>query len=111
MESNYQHPSRVGNMMRIKNISTGLVTERQPPDARDAVASGGWVFVDAGTPTVGEALSAMDEAELRSLAASTEGKVRHYNEPKEWIASALTPLVEQGIVTLREPAEAPTEEE
>ena len=95
------HPSRTEwHTMKIVNLKTGLVSERQPPDAREMVAGGGWEFVDASTPTIGETLAAMDEVELRSLAAGTDGKVRHYNEPKARIASALTPLVESGEVVL-----------
>ena len=92
------HPSRIGTVMKIRNLETGLVHERSPVDSQEAVSGGGYEFVDAGVPSVREVLAGLTGVELEALAR--EAGVRTVNEQRDYIVAQLVPLVEQGRVVL-----------
>ena len=92
------HPSRIGTVMKILNLETGLVSERSPVDSQEAVSGGGYEFVDASVPSVREVLAGLTGVELESMAA--EAKIRTHNEQRDYIVAQLVPLVEQGRVAL-----------
>ena len=92
------HPSRIGTVMKIRNLETGLVHERSPVDSQEAVRGGGYEFVDASVPSVREVLVGLPAVELEALAR--EAGVRTLNEQRDYIVAQLVPLVEQGRVVL-----------
>ena len=92
------HPSRIGTVMKIRNLETGLVNERSPVDSQEAVRGGGYEFVDATVPSVSEVLAGLTGVELEAMAR--EAGVRTHNEQRTYVIRELTPVVEQGRVVL-----------
>ena len=106
------HPSLTERRtMKIVELATGLVLERQPPDAHAMVASGAFTFAPADTPSVADALRTMGPEALEALirTASPEAiaaapRVAHTatmaDSQTEYLVARLVRLVEAGAVTL-----------
>jgi hypothetical protein len=94
------HPSRTGHgTMKISQISTGLVFERQPPDASDCVATGAFEYASRDAPSIAEILSAKSRDELLALCTQAAAH-KSATEPVDALVTFLVPLVEAGTVTL-----------
>lgn len=94
------HPSRTAShAMKIRNITSGLVTERSAPDAREMVESGAWKFVDRGVPSIHDTLSGKSSPELAAL-LNGAGIHPHPSEEKAGLIETLVPLIEAGTVVL-----------
>ena len=92
------HFARQGAVMKIRHLESGLILERFPPDAREAVETGGYEFVESGTPSIREVLTGLPEEELNPLAHQV--KIRLHNEERTDIVARLVPFVESGEVQL-----------
>ncbi len=82
--------------MKIRQLSTGLVFERQSPDARELVATGGFAFAGITEESIVERLAATPESVLRAL----PGQRLHEAYTHLDRVAALVPLVEAGAVSL-----------
>jgi len=94
------HPSRTERgTMKVRQMSTGLVFERQPPDAHDVVATGAFEFADRDMPSIAEILRARTREDLVALCTDA-GRPARLNDPLEFIVANLVQLIEAGTVTL-----------
>ena len=99
-KTRFLHQSRgPGGLTKIRQKSSGLVFECQPPTATEMVLSGlfDWASWE-DDPSIRECLLALPLSELEELAA--EGGVRTSGEQRDFIVTQLIPLVEIGDVVL-----------
>ena len=95
------HPSGTERKtLKIRDVATGRVLERQPPDAREMVQSGAYAYASSDEPSIVEQLHALSIVELQDLCRSAGNVNVHLAEPKDACIAFLLPLVEAGTVTL-----------
>ncbi|MBA2706495.1 MAG: hypothetical protein H0U59_01650 [Gemmatimonadaceae bacterium] len=85
--------------VKVRYLPTGLVTERDPVDARELIASLDWELVEDNERSIQEIMQAMSPEELQALAAKAHGILRRTVRGPDMI-DQLVPLVESGEVLL-----------
>ena len=110
------HPARAeSGMLKVRDLATGVVLERDPAAASERVANGSGEWVDAeSVPSAREALQAMHWDELTALGASAGIDLFPATTSKDHAVGGLLPLIERGELSLTpedNPDDSPTPEE
>jgi len=85
--------------MKLRHVATGLIIERQPPDASEMIRAGTHQAVDSSTTSIVDQLNALSRNELLDLIRNS-GKSPHNGEQIDACIRYLIPLVEAGTVVL-----------
>lgn len=97
-------------LMRVRQLSTGLVFERYAPDARAMVETAAFAFAKPDELTIAERLDKLPHVELTALCAragvSLPPATRRDPRPEIAAISRLVPLLERGVVAFPTATEA-----
>jgi len=96
------HPARAeSGKMKVRDLATGVVLERDPAGASERVANGSDEWVDAeSVPSARETLEAMPWDGLSALAASAGFRIAQATISKDHAVGQLLPLIERGELSL-----------
>jgi hypothetical protein len=94
-------------MMKVQQTATGLVFERQPPDAAELVRQGGFTYAAASAASIRDTLDTKSVKELEAIGATYPAHRSHSSiaypivgDYRTGLVAALIPAIEAGNITL-----------